>query len=585
MRGRAGRAPRRMRRIAAAVLALIFAGAAQGQAEPYAFTDIGDPSLIYEPGAPPAINNLGEVAFHAFVNASVSRIYKGSGGPLTLIAEGGYAFGQPSPLFVRLRPPGSEVHYSPSINDVGQVAFYGQLEATVDDGLFVGDGDTLTTIQDSAGEVLRVGYFWLLDTEVWYEPWINNLGQVAFPYNTVGDPYTSWAYLGDGTTTTVLYDLSTSRFEVFGPPAVNDAGQLAAFAVAPFVPGQEFASDLALTVGDGGPLTDLVVLDSPWWNPLSECSIGFLASINAFGQVAFRSTPPPCPQIGNPPRFSPNPREVRKWDGATFTTIASESGPLGGTTGIVQFGPPAINASGTVAFWAAIDAGGQGIFTGDTVESAIVKTGDALFGSSVTGLEFTRRGLNDAGQIAFAYTLADGRRGVARATPPVAPPPDCSNGLDDDGDGGVDLADAGCADSDDTSERSPTLACDDGIDDDGDGRIDFDPATKADVPAFQAGSGDPGCFDARALLENPKCQNGLNDDGAIGTDFDGGASILSSGSDPNGPDPQCVNKPWRDNEKPDSSCGLGFEIALALGFVQIAARRRLPMREIGRREG
>ena len=152
--------------------------------------------------------------------------------------------------------------------------------------------------------------------------------------------------------------------------------------------------------------------------------------------------------------------------------------------------------------------------------------------------------------------------------------PACNNGIDDDGDGTEDAADPGCASTSDIDERAPTLPCDNGVDDDGDGRKDFDPATKAD-PLFVAGRGDPGCFDSRWLIENPKCQNGLNDDAAIGTDFDGGVSVLGAGhGDANGSDPQCVNKPWRDKETPDSSCGIGAEIALVMGVMRLAVRRR-----------
>ena len=153
--------------------------------------------------------------------------------------------------------------------------------------------------------------------------------------------------------------------------------------------------------------------------------------------------------------------------------------------------------------------------------------------------------------------------------------PACGNGIDDDGDGTKDAADPGCANTSDIDERSPTLPCDNGVDDDGDGRKDFDPATKADAPAFAAGRGDKGCFDSRWLVENPRCQNGLNDDAAIGTDFDAGVSILGAGNgDANGSDPQCANKPWRDNENPDSSCGIGFEIALVLFPLSARWRRR-----------
>jgi hypothetical protein len=51
--------------------------------------------------------------------------------------------------------------------------------------------------------------------------------------------------------------------------------------------------------------------------------------------------------------------------------------------------------------------------------------------------------------------------------------PECSDGLDNDGDGRVDVGpDPGCTDGEDTSEHGP-LACDNGEDDDGDGRSDY----------------------------------------------------------------------------------------------------------------
>ena len=67
----------------------------------------------------------------------------------------------------------------------------------------------------------------------------------------------------------------------------------------------------------------------------------------------------------------------------------------------------------------------------------------------------------------------------------AAQAPQCSDGIDNDGDGLIDFpADPGCDDANDNDEtNASTLAqCEDGIDNDGDGLIDF--------PA------DPGCDDA-----------------------------------------------------------------------------------------
>ncbi|MFK7896629.1 MAG: hypothetical protein AB8G23_12385 [Myxococcota bacterium] len=68
--------------------------------------------------------------------------------------------------------------------------------------------------------------------------------------------------------------------------------------------------------------------------------------------------------------------------------------------------------------------------------------------------------------------------------------PACSDGLDDDLDGLVDLEDPGCADPDDSSERGAAFECDNGIDDDGNGFIDF--------PA------DFGCLDPTGMVEAPE---------------------------------------------------------------------------------
>ncbi len=52
--------------------------------------------------------------------------------------------------------------------------------------------------------------------------------------------------------------------------------------------------------------------------------------------------------------------------------------------------------------------------------------------------------------------------------------PDCSDGLDEDGDGLVDFPDdPGCDDAFDNSESSAALVCDNGLDDDGDQLIDY----------------------------------------------------------------------------------------------------------------
>ena len=128
---------------------------------------------------------------------------------------------------------------------------------------------------------------------------------------------------------------------------------------------------------------------------------------------------------------------------------------------------------------------------------------------------------------------------------------ECDDGIDNDGDGLVDFpADPGCASPSDASERSGAV-CDDGIDEDGDGLVDF--------PA------DPGCADATpASIENPLCDDGIDNDGDGKVDWDGGPAHGT-------PDPQCVGHPSRNSE--GHHCGLGAELALALGAFRLRAVR------------
>lgn len=130
----------------------------------------------------------------------------------------------------------------------------------------------------------------------------------------------------------------------------------------------------------------------------------------------------------------------------------------------------------------------------------------------------------------------------------------CDNGLDDDGDGLVDLDDPGCYGLDDPFETNALVACDDGFDNDADGLVDW--------------PDDPGCQYVMSLKEDPACDDGLDNDSDGAIDWDGG---------PGGgtPDPQCVSEPWRNIESaPAPRCGLGFEVGLLAPLLARLARRR-----------
>ena len=131
----------------------------------------------------------------------------------------------------------------------------------------------------------------------------------------------------------------------------------------------------------------------------------------------------------------------------------------------------------------------------------------------------------------------------------------CRDGIDNDGDGAIDLDDDGCRSADDPSEEPD---CDDGIDNDGDGDTDY--------------PDDIGCKNASWKNESPECDDGVdnadNDDPPL-ADWDGAGQ--------GDKDPQCV-APWDKSESPSPPiCGLGTELVLLLPPLMWLYRRRGPV--------
>jgi hypothetical protein len=124
--------------------------------------------------------------------------------------------------------------------------------------------------------------------------------------------------------------------------------------------------------------------------------------------------------------------------------------------------------------------------------------------------------------------------------------PQCSDGLDNDGDDLIDSPDdLGCDSPSDLSERAEPgsqYQCDDGIDNDADGFVDA--------------PDDPGCPFSYATIENPQCDDGADNDGNGVTDF---------------ADSKCTPA-WPYWETPP--CGLGAELALVMPLLGLVASRR-----------
>ena len=121
-------------------------------------------------------------------------------------------------------------------------------------------------------------------------------------------------------------------------------------------------------------------------------------------------------------------------------------------------------------------------------------------------------------------------------TLPACPPtPACSDGLDNDGDGAIDMGDFSCSSPTDTDERNPRSQCQDGLDNDSDGLVDMsDPACTSNQGNNEGGA-------------TSQCQDGIDNDGDGATDFPNDFSC-SSATDNNEGDPKSQCQDGIDND-------------------------------------
>jgi hypothetical protein len=240
------------------------------------------------------------------------------------------------------------------------------LKATAPDELI--DGDRPLTVISTAVE----------GTE--RTPSINSSGTVAFAT-------TGAVFIGSGGPLTTIANSSGAFSGFITSPSINDSGTVAFRAFLD-------AGGSGVFTGNGGPVTTVANTSGPF------SFFDTAVSINASGTVAFRAD------------LDGGGKGIFLGSGGAVTTIADDSGPFS------DFTTPAINASGAIAFRGATDSGPIGIFTGDNPSTdKVIAVGDALFGSTVTTVNFAN-GLNDDGDIAFFYRLADGRFGIAVAVVP-----------------------------------------------------------------------------------------------------------------------------------------------------------------------
>jgi len=321
----------------------------------YTFQKIADTAGTFEALGTPSINANGQVAFTASLDSGAEGVFATSGGPLTTVASSSGQFNTFGLGDV-------------SINAAGAVAFYAELDSGVE-GIYTGSGGSVTTIASSSDGFGSFG-----------PPRINASGSVVF-YGWAGGEVEG-IYRGAGSDVMTIAD-NNWGFESFGSYPVIDAGGGVALAAT------SASATSGIYRGTGAPLSAVIETSDLGNNASFDA-----ASINAAGTVAFRVA------------YDSGLEEIRKTSGAGTVVIASGDA--------YEF--PSINAAGAVAFLAYLPTG-KGIFTGPNIAAnAVVREGDLLDGSSVVDVRFLH-GLNDAGQIAFAVDLLDGRGGIFLATP------------------------------------------------------------------------------------------------------------------------------------------------------------------------
>ena len=385
------------------VLAAIGARAAE-----YTFVNIADgasaaPLGAFKSFSLPSIsgNNVtfrGEY-FDPAIDVGESGIFVGRGGPLTTIVKPG-DLSAVGVIFQQLSLP------TISVQTVAFSAMYrSSNDGAVRVGVFTGEGGPLTAIAKS-GDITPSGTIIIRGQSTPAIDGAKIAPNAEYPNDksallvTDGATVTSIVTSGDPAPTGTFRQLS------FSEPAIS--GSNVAFRGGYIRLGVGF--ETGIFTGSGGSLTTIAktgdvapsgVFSSFGVPSISEDVAAFYGSYTG-GAGIFTGSGGPLTAIAKSGDAIPSL--------GTFTIISSDSIAISGNT---------------VAFQARFGSPIQyGIFlaTGGSL-SPLIKTGDPLFGSVVTTLNFGRFGIDPegSGNIAFSYQLGDGRSGVALANPVPEP--------------------------------------------------------------------------------------------------------------------------------------------------------------------
>jgi hypothetical protein len=214
-------------------------------------------------------------------------------------------------------------------------------------------------------------------------PSINSEGTVAFAANL--SPEIFGIYTGSGGSTTTITQGFISSISFYNP-VINDSDTVA---YGRTLLGNRVIASLEVESSDGAVIT----ID----NLSSRLLTSYSPVINNAGTVAFSATSQGSPAPGVF-LFS---QDISISSGNSTTTIARTSDGF-----FSRLGNPALNDSGTVAFWGDPVAGGSGIFTSSGGSVATLIDSSGPFSS------FRGTAINDSNTVAFLADLDAGGSGI-----------------------------------------------------------------------------------------------------------------------------------------------------------------------------
>ncbi len=386
-----------------------------------------------------SINDAGAVAFYASLFPGGAGIFLGNGTTRTeVMRQGQFAPGGDGRLdFLDYLGTGL------ALNSSGQVAFAANLYETDggnadNEAIYRWDGaaQPLVQIVRRGDNAPGVGQFGATSTHVTQ---MNDAGQVAFTVSITGgvDGFDNGVFIGDGVTITEVARRdgavpggAPEAWANFSAPALNNAGQAAFHAL--YQNTSTGGVEGGIFRGNGTTITSIARAGQPLPDD-SGSFAGFSerVAVNDAGETAFVCTIAPPP--GGVVRTG-----LFRGDGTVggLRIIAREGEPAPDGDGVISYiglqgantslaGPFAMNDAGQIVFTAPMDVGAPtgeyGLFFHDDDHGLvkIIRDNDPFLGSTVIDFGFAgfrpeeRSGLNDVGQVAFTFRLADNRVGLA----------------------------------------------------------------------------------------------------------------------------------------------------------------------------